>query len=483
MKTYNYVILIILVFFLSAIPLHVFSEESKTYELYVDTKTKQVFTENAEGRERLQPSKNLDDNDALIENSELLPQPITRQESRKLKAERASDALVRSKIPSNPGSYKDKKWYDRIGLRGYIQFRYNETIDGDNNEVSHWPDRSVGDNTSFFIRRARLIFFGDISDHLYLYVQPDFASTPSGSSTTHFGQLRDAYGDIFFDKKKEFRVRVGQSKIPFSFENMQSSQLRLALDRNDALNSCCRDERDIGAFFYWTPTHIRERFRSLLSRNLKGSGDYGLFALGAYNGQGANRFEQNDQLHLISRFTYPYEFENGQIFEAGIQAYTGRFVPGIGANRDGINPDINSPESGFRDRRIGIHTVLYPQPIGFQAEWNWGEGPELNDFQTSINNASLQGGYIQAMYKLDTERYGTWFPFVKWQYYDGALKFERNAPKTSVQDIELGLEWQPTPELELVAIYTLMDRTNVRNAAYRQFEADIFRLQLQWNFF
>jgi phosphate-selective porin len=40
---------------------------------------------------------------------------------------------------------------------------------------------------------------------------------------------------LSFDTKK-FRLRVGQSKVPFGFENLQSSQNRLTLDRNDALN-------------------------------------------------------------------------------------------------------------------------------------------------------------------------------------------------------------------------------------------------------
>jgi hypothetical protein len=55
---------------------------------------------------------------------------------------------------------------------------------------------------------------------------------------------------LSFDAKKEFRVRVGQSKVPYGFENL-SSQNRLTLDRNDALNSAVANERDLGAFFYW----------------------------------------------------------------------------------------------------------------------------------------------------------------------------------------------------------------------------------------
>ena len=45
-----------------------------------------------------------------------------------------------------------------------------------------------------------------------------------------------------------------------------------------------------------------------------------------------------------------------------------------------------SPENGgnINDERIGAHFVLYPQPFGFQAEWNWGRGPELNAARTAV---------------------------------------------------------------------------------------------------
>jgi phosphate-selective porin len=62
--------------------------------------------------------------------------------------------------------------------------------------------------------------------------------------------------------QKKISLRVGQSKVPFGFENLQSSQNRLTLDRNDALNSAVANERDLGAFFY--ASKIRERFAMLV---------------------------------------------------------------------------------------------------------------------------------------------------------------------------------------------------------------------------
>jgi hypothetical protein len=65
---------------------------------------------------------------------------------------------------------------------------------------------------------------GDLSDRVAVYLQPDFASDASGA--LNVGQLRDAYFDLFLDRDRTLRLRVGQSKIPFGWENMQSSSNR-----------------------------------------------------------------------------------------------------------------------------------------------------------------------------------------------------------------------------------------------------------------
>ena len=329
--------------------------------------------------------------------------------------------------------------------------------------VYGWQDKSSGsDKSSFLIKRARLALSGDITDHLYFYLQTDLASSPS---------LKDAYADIFFDKNQEFRIRAGQSKIPYGFEGLQSSSERLTLDRTDAMNCC---DRDIGAFFYWTPTHIRDRFKA--AKHLKGTGDYGMLAFGVYSGQGENNVDLNDGVHLVGRLTYPYQFGNGQLIEAGVQAYHGRFTPKFDKTKI-----TDLPGKGIKDERIGLHAVLYPQPFGLQAEWNWGNGPRLNDDRTMITNSTLNGGYVQAMYKTDRFRWGTLLPFIKWQHYNGALKFQDNAPRDRVRDLEFGVEWQISPALELTTVYHMMNRTDIKN--YERFKANVLRFQLQWIYF
>ncbi|HEX8549119.1 MAG TPA: porin, partial [Cytophagaceae bacterium] len=187
-----------------------------------------------------------------------------------------TDSIAEQKKTPAP----DKKWYDDISIRGYVQLRYNRLLETNSKLRCQQCDASWGENGGFFLRRIRVILFGQISKQMYFYIQPDFASSVSNTSL-HFAQLRDAYFDLGLDSKNEFRIRMGQSKVPYGFENMQSSQNRLTLDRNDALNSAIANERDLGVFFYWAPQAKRKLFSDLVKNGLKGSGDYGVFAFGA----------------------------------------------------------------------------------------------------------------------------------------------------------------------------------------------------------
>lgn len=414
-----------------------------------------------------------------------------------------AEMLQQDKPKAADDKPKEKKWFEKMNLRGYTQFRLNPTIvhDKDLAEPQHVGDRSIGVNQNFLIRRARLILFGDISDHLYLYIQPDFASTPSGSrDATFFAQLRDLYGDVFIDTTKEHRFRVGLSKVPYGWENLQSSQNRLPLDRNDAFNSATKNERDLGVFYYWTPQEAQRIFKYVMDENLKGSGNYGVFGFGLYNGQGGALQEQNENVHVISRLTLPYQFDNGQIVEAGVQAFTGKYVVfgspirPLGQGTRDITPAgtfERGDRAGIREDRIGGTFILYPQPIGFQAEWTVGRGPGLNEDQNEVIERSLHGGYLLANVKIDTCQHGIFFPFVRWSYFVGGYRSERNAPYSHIDEWEMGLEWQIRKEMELVVSYLVTDRTNttaisssaaVSEASYEQFVGQVLRIQFQLNY-
>lgn len=377
-----------------------------------------------------------------------------------------------------PAVAPSKKWFETINIRGYIQVRYNRLLETNPDLKCEQCDKSWGEDGGFFIRRARIIFSGQISKRIYFYVQPDFASSAS-STNLHFAQLRDAYIDLGLDDENEFRIRIGQSKVPYGFENMQSSQNRLPLDRNDGINSALSNERDLGAFFYWASAEKRKLFADLVKDGLKGSGDYGVFAFGAYNGQTANKPELNDQLHVVTRFTYPFQIGN-QIIEPGIQAYTGKFV--MPKDQTSATTKINADRS-YTDQRAAASFILYPKPFGIQAEYNFGKGPEFNTATDSIEVQKLQGGYVTLSYMIKTKGEQIFIPFTRAQYFDGGKKHELDARSYTVHEYEIGVEWQPIKQFELVVMYTMSSRRFEDFAKQDNLQkGNLLRIQAQINF-
>jgi len=363
------------------------------------------------------------------------------------------------------GSEASKPWYERLHIRGYTQIRYNRIGASNPHLKNDQGDKSIGADGGIFFRRMRLIIFGDLASFMSIYLQPDFASAIG--EQLNVGIVRDWYTDIFLDDKKEFRIRAGQSKVPYGFELMQSSQNRLPFDRSDALNSAFVNERDIGAHFQFAPASVRKRFRHLVDDGLKGSGDYGMVSVGVINGQPLNSKERNDNKHFVARVTYPFQI-GSQTLELAAGGYTGLFVPSKG---EGI-----TARKEYRDLRFHGTIHLYPQPIGFQVEYNAGVGPELDG--KTIREKPLDGGYAMTMVRIPTKDYGIFTPYVRVHRYDGGKKFETNAPRHEVREINAGLEWQYKKWLEVTAEYMETSRTvNLKEESGR-----LLRLQLQFNY-
>ena len=453
-----------------------------TIQLFVDDATGQVFTKPGPGRTPLGTFQRVAPPQAEP------GQPAVAAPAPPAPAGTASVAApsqqTEGEVTGIVGRILKNKWYERISLRGYTQFRYTALLGKDGADWFAPADRTVREGAGFLIRRGRMVFSGDISDHLYIYIQPELNAAPTDGDFSV--QLRDAYADIALDKKKEFRFRLGQSKVPFGWVNLQSSQNRLPLERPDAVNSAAEGERDIGVFFYWAPAEIRDRFRNLVRDGLKGSGDYGVFALGMYNGQGSNKLDSNDDLHVVTRLTYPFKLPNGQFIEPGIQGMWGRFVVRRSAIPTGPEGEDVTPtdfDGGRTDRRVAATFVVYPQPIGFETEWTVGEGPQLVDDDTRIGTRSFWGGYVQAYYRTPFP-WGSFIPFARWQYEDGGRKFARNAPHSRLNEIDFGVEYAPIPEVELTLMYTYTPyRTNTNSYPYDDIEdGSRLGMQVQWNY-
>lgn len=385
---------------------------------------------------------------------------------------------------------RSKAWYEKLSLRGYTQMRYNAFLSGDDtapagmSRLRSVHDSSISDRGSFSLRRARLVLQGDVSDRVSLYLQSDFATAVNNQAGSErregFAQLRDAYADVFLDKGKSLRLRFGQSKVPFGWENMQSSSNRLTLDRSDAINSAVPSERDLGIVGYYTPPSVQKIWDRLGHDGQKLFGNYGAFGVGVFNGQGTNRTEQNRGLMKVAFATWPFELDGlggafeGQVFEIGGSAMLNDVQPEL---RSGSISPV-----AYKDNRVGLHAMLYPQPFGIQAEWNWGKGPEFDLDSQSIDTKTLNGGYVQMMYRLPTDTVGTLIPYGRWQHYRGGWKAGTNAPRLETDEFELGVEWQIWKAFELTVAYARMKRAEADERRTGRAEGNLIRTQVQWNY-
>jgi hypothetical protein len=383
---------------------------------------------------------------------------------------------------------KREAWYDKLRIRGYTQLRANQIATGDADapagvsRLRSIHDSGLNGDSNFTFRRLRLVLQGDVSDHVSLYFQPDFAAAVSNQSVGERREgtvsLRDMYADVFPFDDKSFRIRLGQSKVPYGWENMQSSSNRLALDRTDAINTAAAGERDLGIVAYFTPPKVQAIWDRLENDGHKLFGNYGAFGLGVFNGQGLNRTEVDNDLMTVALATWPFELDglglDGQVFEIGGSVM-----------RNTIRPEIRTggvSAVGFKDNRVNVHAILYPQPIGVQAEWNWGTGPEFMPATGQIEERPVNGGYVQLIGKIDNSPIGRIHPFARWQYYRGGFKAAINAPRLETEELELGFEFQLDPSLEITTTYGWASRKEADERRLGQAEGQVVRVQAQWNY-
>ena len=415
-------------------------------------------------------------------------------------AEERAQALEQAAIVNLRSGPKEAAWYEKLSIDGYTQVRHTEQMNDAAYLTGGLPaDRSVDPNQSLIIRRGRFKLAGDFG-RVYLYTQWDVAASVDSGSTRNFGlQTRDIYADIALDEAKEHRIRIGVSKVPYGFVNLQSSQNRLQMERPEALNSAVEGERDQGLYYMYANTEDRALFKSLVKDGFKGSGDYGVFTAGFYSGAGLNRADNNGEVHSVVRLSKPWVSASGQTYEAGIGAYAGRFkvttdlttgsgLPG-GVSKTTLDANINAVDrrdlsDGFVDRRASAHFIMYPQPWGLEAEWTTGQGPQMNDARNAIGQSYLNGGYVTLSYRHKYGEQSELIPYVRYNYFDGARKFAVNAPKMVVNEIDLGFEWQWRKEVELQLQYTLADErsnTSTSNPAIISGSRRL-ALQLQFNY-
>ena len=195
------------------------------------------------------------------------------------------------------------------------------------------PRDTVPDTSEVLIRRARLVFQGNAAGPtVTYYVQLSFANLDNEADLRL--PLRDAY--VTWSGARDFNVRVGQMKVPFSRQRVVSSSALQMVDRSIVVSELNLD-RDVGL--------------QLFSRNLLGTGRLG-YALGVFGGEGRNRLGRRAGLLYTARLeAWPLGAFDDYVEGDGQRRPRPRLAVGLGA---GYNQHTNRPR-----RTIGT-----PYPAG-----------------------------------------------------------------------------------------------------------------------
>jgi len=223
-----------------------------------------------------------------------------------------------------------------IQLSGYSQIRYRFQQDTKSSD-------------GFDIRRARLDIRGNVSPYFSYRLQTDFAVTP---------KLLDAYGEIKINDYLNFTI--GQAKIPFSLENLASSNKMESIDRSqvvEALVARSKDTignhngRDIGLQVGGSFGKIKNRFLF----------DY---KIGVFNGAGINQDDKNDYKDIVGRLViHPVKgFDFGGSYYIGI---SGKLTT---ANQDRKRVGI---ELSYEVKRFSAHGEFIEGKDGLVKRNGW----------------------------------------------------------------------------------------------------------------
>jgi len=253
-------------------------------------------------------------------------------------------------------------------------------------------------SSDFVVARARTILTFQPSDFTDVYFHLDFGR---GEPT-----VKDVWVQRLFGDDRQWRLRLGQQKVPFGFETAQSDADRLPFERTNLATAFFPGNRDTGVVLYYTRPQDAALFAA--GREAFGAGDYGSFALGLFNGQGSayrtldsgakvyEGAETNSNKHLALRLAKPFALgRDGRYAEAGVSYWHGRYFS-------------RKAEREFDDRLLGLHAYLSPSPFGLEAGCYAGK---------------TEGGDVDAWYAMGLLRTGReGLVFARYEGYDGPRK-------------------------------------------------------------
>ena len=242
----------------------------------------------------------------------------------------------------------------QMSLSGYSQVRF-QVLD------------EFGKKDGFDIRRARLDLKGSLSPYFSYRVQADLADKP---------KLIDAYGEIKLTEY--FLITAGQFKIPFSHENLASSNKLEMIDRSQVVEALVARGKDVIGNQNGRDIGIQVSGTFLKIKNLP----LVEYRFGVYNGSGINVLDTaNKAKDIVGRliFTPLKGFSFGGGFYSGWDK--------------AIKPDV-AGNSQFRNR-YGVELSYVTAIFSIKGEYIEGK-----DGKTDRAGWYVQSGYFIIPQKL-----------------------------------------------------------------------------------
>lgn len=288
-----------------------------------------------------------------------------------------------------------------LTLRGRLQTRATSLYRSGEEGDDAWSH-------GFAVRRARLVFLGDLpSRQLAFYIQLGL----SGGDLESDAQVPLRDGVISWTPHRDIGVRLGQQKVGFSRERIISSSALQLADRS-AVNAEFSLDRDVGV--------------QLFSNDLFGLGGRLHYMLGVFGGDGRNRAASDPGLLVASRLqVQPLGAFPDHMVEADLsRSRRMRLSLGVAGGYHGSASRQRATHGSFYDddlRRRAVHGAadLFAKWNGWslQTEWivreMWADQVSSEEEEGEEASPALRnglGGFVQVGYVFPTywELAGRW---------------------------------------------------------------------------
>lgn len=333
---------------------------------------------------------------------------VSQKDADSIRAEAAIAAqadLVKVKaFPVNAGK--------KIVIAGYTQVRYQRL-------------EQTGVIDGFDIRRARLDIKGTISPYWSYRVQFDLAGTP---------KLIDAYAELKLNDY--FNFTIGQAKIPFSLENLTSSNKLELIDRSQAVEALVARGKDVGGNQNGRDIGI-QLGGTLLKLKDRAVVDY---RLGVYNGSGINTADKDEDKDYAARLIF---YPVTGLAVSGALYNGSRFVPEVKAGTV-----VTTPSKTVNRDRFGFDLSFDLKNFSVRSEYIYGK-----DDMTEREGYYLLGGYYLLQKKVQL--------VAKYDFYDAN---KANADDASTW-VVLGANYNFNANTKLQVNYSIKQEegTNIDN--------------------